>query len=96
MVHLYLLFRSAEFTLVRKDSFEEFTPVRHKELWLMVYQDCILLPLQRDTPKLSHERFLVIPSLDHDLEALPWTVGRLGCCFVLACHRSNRGLMFAR
>ena len=96
MVDLYLLFRSAKFALIRKDSFEEFTPVRHQELGLMVYQNCVRLPFQRETPKLGNERLFIVPSLDHDLEALPWAVGRLGRCLVLACHCSDRGLVFAR
>jgi len=94
MMNLYVLSRAAEFTLIRKNSFEEFTSVRQRELRLTVYQNCLLLPLQGETSKLSDEGFLVLPALDDDFQTFFESVSRLGRGLVLACHCRNPGLMF--
>src|SRR6266487_1906319 len=60
MMDLYSHFRSAEFTCIRKHSLEEFAPVGHDELRMAIHKNSILLPFEGKTPKMGHERSLVI------------------------------------
>ncbi len=95
MVDLYFFLRSAEFTRVSESSLEQFAPIRHRELGLMINKDRVLLSFEGDTTKLSNEWLLVAASLNHDLEARSWTMGRLCRRFVLVCHCWNRGFVLS-
>lgn len=54
VMNLYLLSRSAEFALIRQNSFEEFAPVRHEKLGSMINQDGVLLSFKGDPSELSY------------------------------------------
>src|SRR6266700_876653 len=95
MMDLCFLFRSAEFTFVGKDSLKEFTPVGHDELRMAIHKHSVLFPFEGKTPKLGHQRFLVV-ARDNHLQAFSWPMGRFDGDFVLFRHFRDRGPVFAR
>src|SRR5256885_14086638 len=95
MVDLYLLFRTAEFTGIRKNSLKEFAAVGHDELRKAINQNGFLLPLEGDAPKAGHKRFLVLATVNHHLQALSWSMLRLNGGFVLPCHLCDGRPVFA-
>ena len=94
MMDLYFLFRSAEFTFVRKDSLKQFAPVGHDELRMAIHKNGVLFPFEGKAPKLGHQRFLVV-AWDNHLQAFSWPMGRFDGDFVLFRHFRDRGPVFA-
>src|SRR5215470_6711580 len=95
MMDLDFLFRAAQFTCVRKDSLKQFAPVGHDELRKAVHQDRFGFSLERNTPKAGHKRFLVLATLDNDLQAFLRSICRFHGSFVLFGHLGDGGSMFA-
>ncbi len=93
MVDLYFFFRSAEFTHVSENALEQFAPVSHRKLGLMINKDRVLLSFERDTAELGNEWLPVAAPLNHDFETLSQAMGRLCCRFVLTYHCCNRGFV---
>src|SRR5438105_11343287 len=92
---LYLLFRAAEFTGVRKDSLKEFAPVGHDELRKAIYKDRFWFSLERKPPKASHKRFLVLATVDHHLQAFLGSLCRFNGGFMPFCHLGDSRSMFS-
>ena len=76
MMDLYLLFRSAKFTFIGKDSLKEFAAVGHDELREAINKDGFLLALEGDATKAGHKRFLVLATLNNHLQALSWSLSK--------------------
>lgn len=89
MVNFYFFFRSAEFTRVSENALKQFAPIGHCQLGLTIHKDRVLLAFERDTAKLRNEWLFVAASLNHDFEALSWTMGRFCRRFVLASPKIN-------
>src|ERR1700730_15677721 len=94
MVHLYLLFRAAEFTCVRKDSLKEFAPVGHDELREVINENGFCFSLERDPPEASHKWFLVLTTPYHYLQAFLRSIYRFNGSVVSLCHLGDGGSMF--
>ena len=95
MMNLYLLSRAAEFTSVRQHPLEQLAPVGHDELRMAINKDSLMLSLERNPPKVSHQRFLVLTTLHDHLQALSWPMFRLNGGFVLPCHLCDGRAVFA-